>query len=190
MRQFDVSDLEPVRLPFTHDGRRYVLCEATEGDVEAWRSFKWQGATVKDDGTVEDMKRERVLQSGSYLVSLCLYDALLDGSAPMSDGNLDRNCRVSHERVLALPARLVDRLILEAMTISDLLAKEDQQALEKAFTEVVGKLAALSDDAGEKQQWREWMASEVSRVVDGTTPGANREPAKNGRPPATPVPSA
>lgn len=181
MQGFDCTDLEPIRLPFTHDGRRYVLCEATEGDVEAWRSFKWADAKVSDDGTVEDMKRERLLQSGSFLVSLCLHHA---GREDIPEA------RVSLENVLALPARLVDKLILKAMEISDLLAKEDQATLEKAFAEVAGKLIALSDNTGEKEQWRDWMQDEVQRLSVAVVPRGLEAPSKNGPPPATPCISA
>lgn len=165
---FDVTNLAPVRLPFEYDGVKYVLHEAGLGDVLDWRAFR-DVAEADEKG-----KDRRLMESGPYLVSLCLHE---EGGEP-----------VGLERIKTFGHRLTEALILKVLEISDLLAAPTQEAMEKELAALLQRLVSLASNGAERTQWRDWIVAETDKALMAPI-RPPEDAAKNGVT-ATPVPTA
>lgn len=83
--ELNFDDLTPAEIPVRHQGKRYVLREASEDAVRRWRNAGSRGLRM-EDGKVVGLDDQGDLNS--LLVSLCLFEADEDGSVRASkNGN-------------------------------------------------------------------------------------------------------
>jgi hypothetical protein len=161
----DFNDLAPREEVVRIAGATYVLREASEGAVVQWKNSHLR-STRMTDGKITSFGD--MADSEPLLVHLCLYVPGLDGKIRLRDGQPDDSTRVPLSRVRSWPARVVKPIFERAKAISELEEKETQEALEKQFGIVAGKLLALGNNEEERKLWQDWMAGEVREKMGAT----------------------
>lgn len=128
--QFDFDSrgsLEPATLPVTYNGVKYVIREASEEAVIAYRSTMSRGTTI-EEGVVNIS--EGVSAADCVLVAYCLY-------------KVDSPAHVDAQLVRAWPHRVVKPLYEWVKKVSDMDEDDTVEKLDKQISRLQRKRDTL-----------------------------------------------
>lgn len=154
--EIDLSDLEPISLPFNWAGKRYLLCEASGDAVCKYRNAIMKAAKPNADGTMTSA--EGVIDTEYLLVSLCTFEIKTnpkDGSTSVSPQH------VSEATVRSWPHRVKERLFRQVEQMSEL-----GQMTEKQIDERIQQLEKARADL-KRGKAEESLKNESSDTTDG-----------------------
>jgi hypothetical protein len=136
-------DLEPIEVPVTVRGVRYVLREASEAISIKLRGSQLKNARLRN-GQLE-ASVENLAESQSLLVQACLF-VVQDGVEPA------KWQPISLAALRSFPTRIVQALFTRCQSISGLVEKEDAETLEKRIAADREKLAKLRNGHDEDEE--------------------------------------
>lgn len=163
------NDLEPAAVPVVLGAHTYTLCEASTDAAAKYKAAQLRGAKT-GKGRLQP-SYDSIAEANLLILGLCLFDTA--GSA------------VGTDFVRRLPARVTEPLFDRLKLLSPrLLGGDDQESLQKRFTDAAEKLAGLSESSGDRRKWRAWMMQQVAEALasieDGSTPTDDLYPNSHG----------
>lgn len=140
--EMDFADLSLIEIPVTVGDKKYILREASEDSACKYRNAMLRCTKLGPEGKPASV--HGIADVEPLLVSMCLFEALPDGSG-------FKNSCTRVETVRSWPSRIVKQLFEKTKEISDLDEEdEDKESLEKQKKEVEEKLAKLEEDNAAK----------------------------------------
>lgn len=115
-----VFDLNPIEIPVTVGGNRYVLREASGEAQTAYMNAQMSGVDVNEEG--KPIRFREAANADPLLVSYCLFRTDKDGN-PV-------NVRVPLEKIQSWPARIQKVLIQKVKEISGMVDANDESQVE------------------------------------------------------------
>ncbi len=138
------DDILPQEVPVRIGKKDYVLREPM-GDVAAKYRNAVTNCTKMEDGNVVGLRGFGDIQP--YLVSLCLFEVLADGTV--------KNVSVALADVRGWPNRIISDLFDRAEAMGGLEPKQDEAALAKQIAKLQRKLDKLRGENGQQTQEEE-----------------------------------
>ena len=121
------------------DGVQYLLREADEEAARKYRNACTKGVTL-DDGKI--VKVDGIADVQSYLVSLCLFEVLTDGTT--------KNVPTILITIRTWPARIVKWMFDWTVETSDLSEKPTADSLRKQIAKLQKQLDDIEKDKGDQ----------------------------------------
>jgi hypothetical protein len=127
--------LDPIRVPVTINGRKYMLCEADEAVACRWRNEQLRNTKI--NSATKAVTVEGMADTEPFLVHLCLFQCDDEGKLrTKDDGSPDPRYVVPLPVIRKWPPHLVKDLFERAKQISRLTDDEKPKSLEELDAEI------------------------------------------------------
>ena len=135
--EYSLDSLEEIKVPFKFGGKSYVLHEASEPAIIAFRSSQLKSVKIEAGKVQASFDNEQLTKAHEARLALlcaCVYNGTGESAG---------------DAVRGWPHRVINRLLSELDKISDLQTPDTAEALENRIEELQDSLAKIRSGTSE-----------------------------------------